>query len=156
MTPERIFNSTVPPINPLPDQPPGPTIPAPPGDPQPSPQQPPLPLQRKGTDSGRNAQATNPSIDQVDGTLVGYRVVTTHGKAGQVDDPMMDLSKRYLLVSVGRFFRKTRLVPLGVVESVDSRERRVFLNCTTAELKQAPRHGNRETLGRRLAPTAVP
>ena len=138
MSLERIFTSTVPPINPLSDQPPGPTIPPPPpGDPQPSPQQPPLPPQRKGS-SGRNAQATNPSIDQVDVTLVGYRVVTTDGKAGQVDDPMMDFSKRYVLVSVGRFFRKTRLVPLGVVEFVDSRERKVFLNWTTAELKQAP------------------
>jgi hypothetical protein len=84
-----------------------------------------------------SAPATDQSIDPINVTLVGYRVTTTDGKAGRVDDPMMDLNRRYLLVSVGRFLRKTRLVPLGVVEAIDRAERTVRLNWTTAELKQA-------------------
>jgi hypothetical protein len=47
VTATHFFDSTVPPINPLPDQPPEPTIPpTPPGDPQPIPQQPPMPVEQ--------------------------------------------------------------------------------------------------------------
>jgi hypothetical protein len=84
-----------------------------------------------------NAPATDLNTDPIDVTLVGYRVATADGKAGRVDDPMMDLNKRYLLVSVGRFLRKTRLVPLGVVAAIDRRERTVFLKWTTSEVKHA-------------------
>jgi hypothetical protein len=85
-----------------------------------------------------HAQARHPQAGPIDVTVVGFAVVTTDGTAGRVDDPMMDLSNRFLLVSIGRFFRKTRLVPLTAIESVDRRERKVFLTLTTAELKQAP------------------
>jgi hypothetical protein len=84
------------------------------------------------------AQASHLHSGQIDVTVVGFGVVTTDGNAGRVGDPVMDLSHRFVLVSVGRFFRKTRLVPLTVVASVDKRMRKVFLNWTTAELKKAP------------------
>jgi hypothetical protein len=85
-----------------------------------------------------HAQARRLQSGPIDVTVVGFAVVTTDGTAGRVADPVMDLSNRFLLVSIRRFFRKTRLVPLTAIELVDKLERKVFLKWTTAELKQAP------------------
>lgn len=79
----------------------------------------------------------NLKVEPLDPSVVGFRVVAIDGQAGRIANLIDEMSSSYLVVSLGWFFRKTRLVPVNVVKSVDSKQRKLFLTWTEAQVKQA-------------------
>src|SRR5690606_34572139 len=72
--------------------------------------------------------------------LTGYTVVASDGTIGHVDRRADHHGMRHLVVDTGVWvFGRSLLVPVGVVEGIDSGERRITLACTRAEVKAAPR-----------------
>ena len=71
--------------------------------------------------------------------LVGYQVHATDGDIGKIDEASTETSRRYLVVDTGFWiFGKKRLIPAGVVASVDHRDRKVSVSMTKDQIKQAP------------------
>jgi type IV pilus biogenesis protein CpaD/CtpE len=94
--------------------------------------------QETGTESKLwNFADRNVKVEPLDLSVVGFRVVAIDGQAGRVAIPVDELKSSYLVVSLGWLPRKTRLVSVNAVKSVDSKQRKVFLTSTKAQLKQA-------------------
>ena len=71
--------------------------------------------------------------------LDGYDVVATDGKIGSIDEHSAEHTSGYLVVDTGFWiFGKKRLIPAGVVTSIDHAEREVHVNMTKDEVKSAP------------------
>jgi hypothetical protein len=107
----------------------------------------------KETDSPRyrwNFAEKDLKIEPLDLSVVGFRVVAIDGKAGRIANPVDEISSAHLLLSRGWFLRKARLVTVNAVKSVDSKQRKVFLTWTKAQLKKASEEhlrGCRSTAG---------
>ncbi|MEV5189096.1 PRC-barrel domain containing protein [Streptomyces werraensis] len=82
-----------------------------------------------------------PDLDHVRGAdLTGYTVVASDGTAGHVDRQAGHHGMPHLVVDTGVWvFGRSLLVPVGVITSVDTAERKLTVSCTRAELKAAPR-----------------
>ncbi|MEV5184444.1 PRC-barrel domain containing protein [Streptomyces werraensis] len=82
-----------------------------------------------------------PDLDHVRGAdLTGYTVVASDGTAGYVDRQAGHHGMPHLVVDTGMWvFGRSLLVPVGVITSVDTAERKLTVSCTRAELKAAPR-----------------
>jgi hypothetical protein len=95
-------------------------------------------LQETGTENKLwNFADRNMKVEPLDLSVVGFRVVAMDGHAGRVANPVDEIRTTYLVVSLRWFLRKKRLVPVNAVKFVDSKQRKVFLTWTKAELKQA-------------------
>jgi hypothetical protein len=71
--------------------------------------------------------------------VVGYDVEATDGSIGKIDKASVEAPRRYLVVDTGFWiFGKKRLIPAGVVTSVDHEERKVFVSMTKDQIKSAP------------------
>ncbi|MGZ4675864.1 MAG: PRC-barrel domain-containing protein [Acidimicrobiia bacterium] len=71
--------------------------------------------------------------------LAGYRVEATDGHIGDVDEATFDETTGSLVVDTGFWiFGKRRLVPVGLIDAIDTDERTIHLACTKAEVKDAP------------------
>lgn len=71
--------------------------------------------------------------------LVGYDVDATDGHIGKIDEASTEASRRYLVVDTGFWiFGKKRLIPAGVVASIDHDDRRVAVSMTKDQIKSAP------------------
>jgi hypothetical protein len=82
---------------------------------------------------------TDLTPDLGDRDLDGYDVEATDGSIGSIDEHSTDAGSGYLVVDTGFWiFGKKRLVPAGVVRSVDHDERKVYLGMTKDEIKSAP------------------
>jgi hypothetical protein len=78
--------------------------------------------------------------------LVGYQVHATDGDIGKIDEASTETSRRYLVVDTGFWiFGKKRLIPAGLVTSVDHHDRRVNVSMTKDQIKQAPDYDNTMT-----------
>ncbi|MFC4500889.1 MULTISPECIES: PRC-barrel domain containing protein [Streptomyces] len=73
--------------------------------------------------------------------LTGYAVVASDGATlGHVEREAAPFGMRHLIVDSGAWvFGRSTLVPAGVVRAVDPAGRKVRLDCTRDEVKQAPR-----------------
>ncbi|MEV5152914.1 PRC-barrel domain containing protein [Streptomyces werraensis] len=82
-----------------------------------------------------------PDLDHVRGAdLTGYTVVASDGTAGHVDRQAGHHGMPHLVVDTGVWvFGRSLLVPVGVITSVDTAERKLTVSCTRAALKAAPR-----------------
>ncbi|MEU0684633.1 PRC-barrel domain containing protein [Streptomyces albogriseolus] len=82
-----------------------------------------------------------PGLDHVRGAdLTGFTVVASDGSAGHVDRQAGHHGMPHLVVDTGVWvFGRSLLVPVGVITTVDTAERRLTVSCTRAELKAAPR-----------------
>ncbi|MFF8540869.1 PRC-barrel domain containing protein [Streptomyces werraensis] len=82
-----------------------------------------------------------PDLDHVRGAdLTGYTVVASDGTAGHVDRQAGHHGMPHLVVDTGMWvFGRSLLVPVGVITSVDTAERKLTVSCTRAALKAAPR-----------------
>lgn len=73
------------------------------------------------------------------GSIVGYNVHATDGDIGKIDESSTDASRQYLVVDTGFWiFGKKRLIPAGVVTSVDHDEETVSVAMTKDQIKSAP------------------
>jgi hypothetical protein len=71
--------------------------------------------------------------------LSGYTVEALDGTIGKVDEASKEIGARYLVVDTGPWiFGKKVMVPAGIVDGVDTRKERVYVERTRDEIKNAP------------------
>ena len=71
--------------------------------------------------------------------LTGFSVEATDGHIGKVDEATYEAGGSCLVVDTGFWiFGKKRMIPAGVVQRIDPGEKKVFLNMTKEQIKQAP------------------
>jgi hypothetical protein len=103
-----------------------------------------------------------PDAGFAEGTdLSGYTVVAVDGDIGHVE-ASYDSRPAYLEVDVGSFFGgREVMVPAGLVERIDSTEKKVYVDRTRDQIKDAPRYDQApadywERLGSYYSGTYVP
>jgi hypothetical protein len=71
--------------------------------------------------------------------LAGFDVQATDGEIGKIDEATYDAGASYLVVDTGFWiFGKKRMLPASVVDRIDLDDRRVFVNRTKEQIKNAP------------------
>jgi hypothetical protein len=71
--------------------------------------------------------------------LGGFTVEALDGEIGKVDNATMDTGQSYLVVDTGPWiFGKKVMLPAGVVSRIDQSGRRIFVNRTKEQIKNAP------------------
>ena len=71
--------------------------------------------------------------------LVGFQVVATDGAIGNLDAATYDVGGSYIVVDTGFWiFGKKRMLPAGVLDRVDNKERKVYVNLTKDQIREAP------------------
>lgn len=71
--------------------------------------------------------------------LVGYEVEATDGHIGKIDHATEETDKNSVVVDTGFWiFGKKRLIPAGVIQRVDDKDKKVFVAMTKDRVKSAP------------------
>ena len=71
--------------------------------------------------------------------LTGFKVEATDGEIGSVDEATYDAGASYIVVDTGPWiFGKKVLLPAGLIDRVNVPDRRVIVNRTQDEIKNAP------------------
>ncbi len=71
--------------------------------------------------------------------LVGYRVEAIDGGIGKIDESSVEAGSAYVVVDTGPWiFGKKRMIPAGVIESIDPADQKVFVGLTKDQIKGAP------------------
>jgi hypothetical protein len=71
--------------------------------------------------------------------LTGYDVDASDGHIGKIDEATNDAGSRCLVVDTGFWiFGKKRMIPAGVVQSIDADDKRVHVSMTKEQIKDAP------------------
>ncbi|MFF1413072.1 PRC-barrel domain containing protein [Streptomyces sp. NPDC058289] len=79
--------------------------------------------------------------------LTGYTVEATDGGIGKVDKHSDEVGDAYLVVDTGVWiFGKEVLLPASTVVSIDPEERKVFVDRTMGQIKNAPEFHRAEHL----------
>lgn len=80
------------------------------------------------------------------GDLVGYDVHATDGDIGKIDEASADTSRQYLVVDTGFWiFGKKRMIPAGVVTSVDHDGQTVSVAMSKDQIKSAPDYDKQQS-----------
>ena len=93
--------------------------------------------------------------------LTGYPIAAVDGDVGHVDEATYEVGSSYLVVDTGAWiFGRTVLLPAGVVEQIDTVEKKVYVDRTKDQIKAAPEYDqtvddtqHRERLGGYYAET---
>jgi hypothetical protein len=76
--------------------------------------------------------------------LTGYSVAAVDGDIGHVDEAVNELlGASYLLVDTGPVFGRTVMLPAGVVERIDTAEKKIYLDRTKDQIKNSPEFDER-------------
>jgi hypothetical protein len=79
--------------------------------------------------------------EQEPADLEGYEVEGVDGHVGKVTEASYELGSSWLVVDTGPpVLGRKVLLPAGVIESVDSGERKIYVDRTHDEIKAAPEH----------------
>ena len=80
--------------------------------------------------------------DDVEGAdFVGFEVEATDGEIGKVDSASYDVGSSYIVVDTGPWLLgQQSLLPAATVTGVDHDERRVFVDRSKEEIKNAPEY----------------
>ena len=71
--------------------------------------------------------------------LDGFAVEALDGEIGKVDEATLDSGMNYLVIDTGPWiFGKKVMLPAGIVSRIDSGSRRLFVNRTKEQIKNAP------------------
>jgi hypothetical protein len=71
--------------------------------------------------------------------LTGFGIEALDGSIGKVDEATYEVGRSYLIVDTGPWiFGKKVMLPAGVVRWIDEDEKKVFVNRTKDEIKNAP------------------
>ena len=77
---------------------------------------------------------TPPNID-----LTGFKVEALDGDIGKVDEATNEVGGSYIVVDTGPWiFGHKVMLPAGVVRGIDETEKKVFVNRTKEQIKNAP------------------
>ena len=77
--------------------------------------------------------------------LTGYSVAAVDGDIGVVDEAINELlGSSYLLVDTGPWiFGRTVMLPAGVVQRIDTAEKKIYVDRTKDQIKNAPEFDER-------------
>jgi hypothetical protein len=71
--------------------------------------------------------------------LSGFDVEAADGGIGKIDEATYEIGSSYIVVDTGPWiFGKKVLLPAGVIDRIDHDDRRVYVNRTKDEIKNAP------------------
>ena len=71
--------------------------------------------------------------------LSGFHVEATDGEIGTVDEATYEIGSDAIVMNTGPWiFGKKVMLPVGVVHRIDEDDRRVFVNLTKDQIKDAP------------------
>ncbi len=71
--------------------------------------------------------------------LAGYDVEATDGSIGNVDQATNEVSNAYVVVDTGFWiFGKKRLIPAGAISIVEHNDKKIRVNLTKDQIKDAP------------------
>ena len=70
--------------------------------------------------------------------LTGFGVEALDGRIGEVDEATHEAGKGHIVVDTGPFTLKRVVLPAGVIDRVDVDRRKVYVNRSKAEIKNAP------------------
>jgi hypothetical protein len=71
--------------------------------------------------------------------LSGFKVEATDGDIGKVDEATADAGAGFVVVDTGPWiFGKKVMLPAGVIDQVDHENKRIFVDRTKDEIKNAP------------------
>jgi hypothetical protein len=71
--------------------------------------------------------------------LIGFDVEATDGHIGKIDEATYDTGASYVVVDTGPWiFGKKVMLPAGTITRVDSDERKVYVDRTKEQIKNAP------------------
>jgi hypothetical protein len=71
--------------------------------------------------------------------LTGFDVEAVDGGIGSVDEATAEIGGSYLVVDTGPWiFGKKVMLPAGVIDRIDTEERKVYVDRTKDEIKSAP------------------
>jgi len=71
--------------------------------------------------------------------LIGFQVVATDGAIGNLDAATYDVGGSYIVVDTGFWiFGKKRMLPAGVIDRIDYEARKVHVNLSKYEIREAP------------------
>jgi hypothetical protein len=96
--------------------------------------------------------------------LVGFQVVATDGAIGNLDAATYDVGGSYIVIDTGFWiFGKKRMLPAGVIDRIDYDARKVHINLTKDQIREAPtttpsgnaRRPTARTSGPTTAPTSI-
>ncbi|MFE2480730.1 PRC-barrel domain-containing protein [Streptomyces sp. NPDC059389] len=90
-----------------------------------------------------------PTAGHLAGTdLTGYKVEATDGSIGKVDKHSDEVGDAYLVVDTGVWiFGKEVLLPARTVVTIDPEERKIFVDRTKEQIKNAPEFHRDKHLG---------
>jgi hypothetical protein len=73
--------------------------------------------------------------------LAGFEVEANDGPVGKIEDATYELGSSWLIVDTGPWiFGKKVLLPAGTVASIDPEARKVYVDRSREEIKNAPEH----------------
>ncbi|MFF3976017.1 PRC-barrel domain-containing protein [Streptomyces sp. NPDC055808] len=80
--------------------------------------------------------------------LTGYKVEATDGSIGKVDKHSDETRSAYIVVDTGPWiFGKEVLLPAGTIERIDADERKIYVDRTKEQIKNAPEFDREKHLG---------
>ncbi|MFJ6697632.1 PRC-barrel domain-containing protein [Streptomyces sp. NPDC091272] len=96
-----------------------------------------------------NIWGYQPTAGHQSGTaLTGYKVEATDGSIGKVDKHSDEVGSAYLVVDTGVWiFGKHVLLPAGTVKSVDAAEKKIYVDLTKDQIKDAPEFDKDKHIG---------
>ncbi|MFI6417298.1 PRC-barrel domain-containing protein [Streptomyces sp. NPDC050842] len=73
--------------------------------------------------------------------LIGYKVEATDGGIGKIDKHSDEVGSSYLVVDTGIWiFGKHVLLPAGTIRLIDTAEKKVYVDRTKDQIKDAPEY----------------
>ncbi|HEU0213417.1 MAG TPA: PRC-barrel domain-containing protein [Jiangellaceae bacterium] len=79
--------------------------------------------------------------------LTGYAIAAVDGDIGHVDEATYDTGASYLVVDTGPWiFGRKVMLPAGVIERIDTAEKKLYVDRTKDQIKDAPEYDEHEML----------
>lgn len=95
------------------------------------------------TDAGRDTAGTG---QRPDTGLIGYEVEATDGGIGKIDEDNAQIPADCIMVDTGPWiFGRKVVLPVGTVARVDHDERKVYVDRTKEQIKDAPEYDPSDT-----------
>lgn len=102
------------------------------------------PAWQNGPDAGHDndaARGTEGTGQRPDTGLIGYDVEATDGGIGKIDEDNAEVPADCLMVDTGPWiFGRKVVLPVGTVQRVDHEERKVYVDRTKEQVKNAPEY----------------
>ena len=89
----------------------------------------------------RDSSELGTSVADTRADISGYEVEAEDGSIGKVDEATYDMGRSHLVVDTGPWiFGKKVMLPAGVIRSIDADERKVYVDRSKDEIKNAPEY----------------